>query len=411
MRTAGAPELLARSFSKLMPNRKTRKYYSGRKIEYALSVDELRLMGHRRLPTFVAEFLEGGAEDERTLRWNREIFESIRLVPDTLVDTMSRTTQHCLFGENISAPLVVGPTGHNGLIRHNGDVLLARAATASGIPFVLSTMSNVKLEEIHSHVEIAPWMQLYLFGDVALTENIIRRADESGYEVLVLTTDTNVFGWREWDRRHFRAPGKLKWGSTFELLKHPGWIFDVLIPHGFPRFENVIDFFPPESRDTRSAMTRLPDLFLPNITWDTVCKIREKWKHKLVIKGILNVEDARRAVEVGCDGIVLTNHGGRHLDSCISPIEVLPDVVDSVGKEMSIIIDSGFRRGGDIVKALALGADAVMLGRAVLYGLAAGGEAGAIKALDLIIAEINRVMGQIGCASLADLRPNNITGN
>ena len=248
-------------------------------------------------------------------------------------------------------------------------------------------------------------MQLYQFANEELTRDIVHRAKDAEYEVLVFTTNSNVFGWREWDRRHFRAPGQLTRRSLAEVLLHPGWFFDVMISHGVPRLENVVDFFPPTARDTRSAISLVPKLFVPTITWQTVAKVRRLWPRKLVIKGILSVEDARRAADHGCDGIVLTNHGARHLDFVISPIEVLPEIAAAVGGQLAILIDGGFRRGSDVVKAIALGAHAVMVGRAPLDGLAAGGEAGVRRALGLLNDEIDRVMGQIGCVSLDDLGP------
>lgn len=175
------------------------------------------------------------------------------------------------------------------------------------------------------------------------------------------------------DRRHFRAPGRLAWRSMADIAFHPRWLFDVLLPHGVPRLENVIDFFPPDARDTRSAVTHVPNLFVPTITWESVAELRRRWPRKLVVKGILNADDARRAADAGCDGIILSNHGGRHLDSCLSPMEVLPEIAAELREGLTIIIDSGFRRGSDVVKAMALGAHAVMIGRAALYGMAAGG--------------------------------------
>jgi (S)-mandelate dehydrogenase len=219
----------------------------------------------------------------------------------------------------------------------------------------------------------------------------------------VLTSDSYVYGLREWDRRHFTRPGVLTLRSKLDALRHPRWLFDVLIPHGVPKLENVIEFFPPEARDTRTATTFIPTLFVPDVTWESVDELRKLWPRKLLIKGILSVEDARRAANHGCDGVILSNHGARHLDSVISPMDVLPDVSSAVGDRLTIVIDSGFRRGSDVVKAMALGANAVMVGRAPLWGLAAGGEAGVAHALNLLQEETHRVLGQIGCPSFDKL--------
>ena len=362
-------------------------------------------MAEKRMPSFAFEFIEGGGEDEVSMARNRDYFNTIRFVPQTLVDTSQRHTRVTLFGQETPMPLVIAPTGHNGIYRRDADMMLARAAAAAGIPMGLSTLSNTRLERLPRETGGRFWMQLYIFKDRELTRDIVRRADESGYEALTLTTDSTVYGLREWDRRHFRAPGQLNLRSKLDALTYPRWMFDVMIPHGVPKLENVIDFFPPEARDTRMATTFIPTLFIPDITWDNVAELREMWPRKLLIKGILSAEDARKAANLGCDGVILTNHGGRHADHVVTPMEVLPEVSAAVGDRMTVVIDSGFRRGSDIVKAMALGAHAVMVGRAALYGLGAGGEAGVRRAIHLLSEETDRVLAQIGCPSFDRLGP------
>jgi (S)-mandelate dehydrogenase len=382
-----------------------RRYYTGRNVEKAISIEELRRMAERRLPAFAFEFIEGGAEDEISMQWNRDAFTALRFVPRTLIDTSGRNARITLFGREQPSPFVIAPSGHNNIYSRHGDMKLARAATAAGIPMALSTLSNTRIERLPKETGGRFWMQLYMFKDRELTRDVVRRADESGYEALVLTTDSYVYGLREWDRRHFKAPGQLTLRSKLDALSHPRWFADVMIPHGVPRLENVVDFFPPEARDTRTATTFIPTLFVPDITWSHVEELRKAWKRKFLIKGILNADDARRAANCGCDGIILTNHGGRHLDSVISPMEALPEIVAAVGDRLTIVVDSGFRRGSDVVKAMALGANAVMVGRAPLWGLAAGGEAGVARALHLLKEETERVLGQIGCPSFHELGP------
>ena len=316
-----------------------RRYYTGRDVEKAISIDELRHMAKRRVPGFAYEFIEGGAEDELSLAWNREAFAAYRFVPQTLVDTSERHTRMKLFGVEQPSPLSSPRPGHNNIYRRGADMMLARVATAAGIPMGLSTLSNTRLERLPKETGGRFWMQLYMFKDRALTLDVVRRADEAGYEALVLTTDSYVYGLREWDRRHFKAPGQLKLRSKIDALMHPRWMLDVMIPHGVPKLENVIDFFPPEARDTRMATTFIPTLFVPDITWEHVDQLRKLWPRKLLIKGILSVEDARRAANHGCDGVVLTNHGARHLDSVISPMEVLPEIAAAVGDRLTIVID------------------------------------------------------------------------
>ena len=383
-----------------------RRYYTGRDVARALSIEELRQAALRRLPSFAREYLESGGEDERTLLWNREIFQALRFRPKTLVDTSRRSIATSLFGIPSPSPLIVAPTGHNGIFRRNADLLLARAAAAEGIPFALSTLSNIALEKLPAGAGGRLWMQLYVFSDDRLTEDIIARAEAAGYEALVFTTDVNVFGWREWDRRQFRAPGKLAFRSLADILLHPSWALDVLYPHGVPRLENVVAFFPPDVRDTSKAVTHIPNLYVPKITWKDVERLRRRWRGKLLVKGVLRADDALRALAAGCDGIVLSNHGARHIDLCVTTLEALPEIASAVQGRLTLIIDSGFRRGSDVIKALALGADAVMVGRATLYGLIAGGQAGAQRAIQLLNGEIERVLGQIGCNRLTDLGPD-----
>ncbi|MGH6924187.1 MAG: alpha-hydroxy acid oxidase [Propylenella sp.] len=388
-----------------------RRYYRGSDPARAISIEELRQMALRRLPAFAAEFLEGGGEDEVTLAWNRDALQSLRFEPRMLIDTRARHIRTRLFEREIASPLIIAPTGHNNIFRRDGDMALARAAAAARIPFALSTMSNTRLETLAEEAGGRLWMQLYVFGEKALTEDIIRRAEDSGYEALVFTVDANVYGMREWDRRQFRAPGFLTWRGMADVLLHPRWLFDVVVPRGMPRLVNVSDFFPPEARSSSAAFAHVRKLFAGNITWETVAELRRRWPRKLLIKGILSLEDARRAAEAGCDGIVLSNHGGRHLDSCLSPMEILPEVAAELRDRLTIVVDSGFRRGSDVVKALALGAHAVMIGRATLYGLAAGGEAGVTRAIGILNSEIDRVLGQIGCTALADLGPQFLRAN
>lgn len=387
----------------------TRRYHTD--YRRAVCIDELREIARRRIPGFAFEYVDGGAEDEATLRWNREIFERIRLVPNTLVDTTGRSQGISLFGRESASPLIIAPTGLNGMLHRRADVALARAAAAAGIPFTLSTVSNVRLEEVAEEAGGRLWMQIYIVKDRQIARDLIARAEAAGYEALVFTSDANVFGHREWDKRNYRGPGKLALRNLLDVALHPRWIFDVVVPSGFPRFENIAEYFPPDARSAAAGVTVLPRWFQPNITWQDVAWIRELWPRKLLVKGVLSAADAVRAAEAGADGIVLTNHGGRQLDTCISPLETLSEVARAVGDRLSLIVDSGFRRGTDVVKAIALGADAVMIGRPALYGVAAGGEAGARHALSILAAEIDRVLGQLGCRSLADVGPQMLVGD
>ena len=383
-----------------------RRQFSGRDLTRALNIADLREVARRRIPHFVFEYVEGGAEDENTLRCNRRAFEDLSFIPQTLVDTTARNHKIELFGRPSAAPLVVAPTGMSGMIYPQADIALARAAASVGIPFCLSTVSTTRLEDVAASAGGRLWMQLYVMRDRAVAEDIMRRADAAGFEALVFTTDANVFGSREWDRRSYRAPGKPTLRAMLDTLRHPRWMWDVLIREGMPRFRNFESFLPPGGATAVGGSTIIPKMFAPSITWDDIAWIRRHWQRKLIIKGVLSVADAQRAANLGCDGIVLTNHGGRQLDSCVAPIQVLPEIVEAVGNRMTVIVDSGFRRGTDIVKALALGAHTVMIARATLYGLAAGGERGVRLALDILLAELDRVLGQLGVRSISELGPH-----
>ena len=369
----------------------------------ARTIEELRHLARRRTPNFVFENVDGGAEDEQALRRNRQAFDAHRFVPRTLVNTEGRHCRTTLFGAPLDAPIIIAPTGINGMLRRDGDRMLARAAGRANLPFCLSTVANARARDVAGEVRRL-WMQLYVFKDPAITADVVRHAEAAGCEALLFTTDANVFGAREWDQRSFRAPGRLTARSILDVLAHPRWLAEFAAS-GFPRFVNVAEFFPPDARKASAGVTLIPTMFAPTIDWEDVARLRDRWSRRLLIKGVLAAEDAERALKLGCDGIVLTNHGGRQLDACVAPFEVLPDIARAFGSRLTILIDSGFRRGSDIAKAIALGAHAVLVGRATLYGLAAGGEAGVTRALTILTSELERVLGQLGCRSLADLSP------
>lgn len=382
-----------------------RRPFDGRDLARALTITDLRAVAQRRVPHFVFEYVEGGAEDEASLRCNRSALEALRLVPQTLVDTSGRHLRTEILGRPANAPLVIAPTGLNGMLHEDGDIGLAKAAAQLGIPFTLSTMSTTRLEDVAKQAGGRLWMQLYVMKNRAIAEDIMTRAAAAGYEALVFTTDANVFGSREWDRRSYAAPGKPTLRARLDALRHPGWLRNVLIGKGIPRFRNLEGFLPPGAASAVGGSTIIPKLFEATVTWDDITWIRRFWPRKLLIKGVLSVADAERAAALGCDGIVLTNHGGRQLDYCVAPIDVLPEIAAAVGKRLTIIIDSGFRRGTDVLKAIALGATAVMTGRATLYGLAADGERGVKRALEILTTEMDRTMGQVGANTVADLGP------
>jgi (S)-mandelate dehydrogenase len=388
---------------------KRRPFHSGN-LARALNIAHLREIARRRVPGFAFEYVEGGAEDEATLRGNREALERLRLVPQSLVDTSARHQRISVLGRPANAPLIIAPTGLNGMLHPQGDLALARAAARLGIPFTLSTLSTTRLEDVATRAGGRLWLQLYVLKERAIARDIIQRAGAAGYEALVFTTDANVFGNREWDQRSYRVPGKPTVRTALDMLRYPRWLWRTFVSPGMPHFRNLEAYLPPSATTALGGATVIPPLFEASIQWDDITWIRQLWRGRLLIKGVLSVSDAERAAALGCDGIVLSNHGGRQLDYCVAPIEVLPQITRAVGQRLTILIDGGFRRGTDVVKALALGAKAVMIGRATLYGLAAGGEAGVDRALAMLTTEIDRVLGQLGCNSITELGPQLVHG-
>jgi (S)-mandelate dehydrogenase len=378
-----------------------RRLYSGSDYRRAQTIEELEGMARRRLPHFAFQYIFGGAEDEMTLAWNRKVFETRRFIPNTLVDTTKRSLAVPLLGAQIAMPLIVAPMGFNGLSWPGGDVALAKAAAASGIPFTLSTFSTSLIEDV-AKAGGRLWFQLYILRNRDIVKNLLERAAASGFEALVVTTDANVASGREWDKRSYVSPGKLTLRCWMETALHPGWIAQI-VQNGMPQIANVVNFIPPEQRSTARRSVFIASQVQRDIHWGDIRQLRDMWKGKLLVKGVLKAEDARRALELGADGIVLTNHGGRQLETCISPLEVLPHIAGEVGGKMAVIVDSGFRRGGDVVKGMALGADAVMVGRAALYGVAAAGEPGARHALSILHNEMDRTLGMLGRCSFADI--------
>ncbi|MDF2809017.1 MAG: hypothetical protein K0S56_48 [Microvirga sp.] len=356
-------------------------------------------MAQRRLPSFVFEYLEGGAEDEVTLRRNREAFADIQFVPRTLVKSGAVDTTVSIFDRGAAMPVMIAPMGFCGLFSYQGDLSLARAAVAAGIPFIQSTVSNAALEEVAVIPGLRHWMQLYVFRSHAFMERLVARALAADCEAIVVTTDATVFGNREWDRRNYAKGTDPTFRNKLAMLRHPRWMRDVLA-RGVPAFKNLLEVLPPDQQDLAFSATWSRREVDPDLDWGRIAWLRSLWPRKLVLKGVLSPDDARLARDIGADGIVLTNHGGRQLDGTISPMSVLPDIAKQVGRDMTILIDSGFRRGTDIAKALALGADAVLIGRAALYGLAAGGEAGVTRALDILREEFIRTLGLLGRPSI-----------
>lgn len=371
----------------------------------AHNIEDLRQLARARLPRGLFEFVDRGAEDEVALRGNREAYERIAFRTRVMRDIAQRSTRSSLFGHDVTLPAAIAPTGAVGLMWFDGEVAAARAARAAGIPYTLSTASITPLEEIAERAGGDLWFQLYAWPRLELSEEIVLRARAAGYRVLMLTADAPVPSNREYNKRNaFTVPLKLGPRNIVDVLSHPRWLAAVMgramLRGGVPEFANL----PAEFRtDLRGKGSRN---LMPNntpVTPEVMKRMRALWPGPLLVKGVLSPEDARLAADCGMDGVVVSNHGGRNLDAALAAIEALPAVVDAVRGRMAVLVDGGIRRGSDIAKALALGADGVLLGRAPLWGTAVAGEAGTKHALDLLAAELARVMAQVGASSVREL--------
>ena len=402
---ASAEKTLAWASPAVLGTSPRRRFYAGTNIEHAVTVEDLRAMAHRRLPGFVLEYLEAGGEDEAALARNIAALAEWRFLHRSLVDVSHRDASTVLFGRKTTIPVIVAPTGLNELFWPHSDLRLAEAAAEIGIPFAQSTMSNDGMDRVARVPGLRYWWQLYVFGPPGVRETLIERARNAGCEALIVTVDAQIYGNREWHKRTTAGPKSLSWSSKFDALMHPRWFARGILTHGMPRFENVIEFVPKDRRGFFDSAHWIRSKMDRKLSWDTIARIRERWPRKLVIKGLLNVEDIARAAEIGADAVAISNHGGRQLDWAVAPLDLLPAARQAVGDRIAIFVDGGFRRGTDVIKALALGADAVLAGRAVLYGVAAAGKDGAKRALDILREEILRDLGLLGVRSIAELNP------
>lgn len=369
------------------------------------NIFDLRDRAVRRVPQGLFEFVDRGTEDEVALRNNRAVFERIKLKPRTLVDVSGRSQEITLFGDKYKMPIAIAPTGTAGLLWHEGEIALARAAAAAGIPFTLATGSMTAMEKVAEQAGGRLWFQLYMWPDKSLSHKLVERAKAAGYEALIVTVDSAVSPNREYNLRNgFTIPFTFTRDNVTDVLMHPRWMLGVLARYyfttGMPRYEN----YPSElkAKITARPMGR-SQMKNDSLNWEDLRTLRKMWPGTLMVKGILHPEDAKLAADCGADAVIVSNHGGRNLDSTMAPIEVLPEIVDAVGSRVTVMVDSGFRRGSDIVKALCLGAKAVLIGRATLYGVAAGGEPGANRAITILREEIDRVMALIGVRSVGEL--------
>jgi len=369
-----------------------------------LNIEDLRRVAKRQLPRVVFDYIDGGAEDERTSRANCRAFEEVTFRPRCAVATPACDLRVSVLGQSLSMPLILAPVGSSRLMYPRGEEAAAAAAGEAGIAYTLSTLSGCRLEDVAAASKGTVWYQVYLVGGRDCALSAIERAKAAGYSALVVTIDTAVAGMRERDLRNGakellgdRFGSKLPFVS--QLLTRPGWLARFLADGGLMKFQNVV--IPGQGPMLYADVTAaLGDAV---VTWDDLKWIQQAWGGPIVIKGVHTADDARHAVDVGAKALVVSNHGGRQLDGVAPTLRVLPEVVATVGDQIEVLVDGGIRRGSDIVKALCLGARAVMAGRAYAYGLGAAGGAGVARAIEILRADLIRTLKLLGCPSLAEL--------
>src|SRR5882757_5680868 len=367
------------------------------KLDRCHNIADLRNAARRRLPKGVFEYVDRGTEDELALANNRIVYEKAKLLNRVLVDTSDIQLGTTIFGKPSTMPLAIAPTGVAGMCWYEGEFELAKGAAAAGVPFTMATPANTSMEKIAKEAQGRLWFQLYMWRDKELSDELVLRAARAGFETLIWTVDAGHSFNREYNARNgFNTPYRLNARSALDALMHPEWLATVLGRYiattGMPRHVNYPKQYQAKFTGGGGAKAQHAN----KLSWADADRLRAIWPGKLVIKGIMRVEDAEEAVRRGVDGIVISNHGGRNMDSAPSPLEVLPAIAQAVRGRTTIFVDSGVRRGSDIVKALALGADCVLAGRATLYGVATAGQVGVEKALGILKKEMLQTMAYIG---------------
>jgi isopentenyl diphosphate isomerase/L-lactate dehydrogenase-like FMN-dependent dehydrogenase len=375
-----------------------------------INIEDLRRLAWRRVPRAVFDYLDGGADRELTLRENCSAFDRVYLRPSSAVAFEHVDLGVRILGHQVALPFLLAPVGYSRIMHPEGELAAARAAGDSGTAYILSTISGHKLEDVKAATDGPAWYQLYLLGGHEAAEGAIERARRAGYSALVITVDTAVAGLRERDPRN--GMKELLGSSLFakipfllDFLAHPGWLAAFLADGGVPKLHNIVlpGKGPMELIDVSAALARAA------VTWDDLGWIRKAWPGPIVVKGILTAEDAKRAVDLGAGAVVVSNHGGRQLDSVFPTIRALPEVVAAVGHQTEVMMDGGIRRGSDIVKAICLGARAVLIGRAYAYGMAAAGYAGIERAISILHADLERTLRLLGCQTVSSLNPTYVT--
>ena len=378
-------------------------------IKSAINTEDIALLARKYLPRIAFDFIDGGVDGEDGLVRNRDAFQRYRLVPRYFVDVEQRAQSTMLFGREYASPFGISPMSIAGFFRPGADLMIARAAAASNVPYIMSSASCSSIESAVAEAPVNTWFQVYGTRNPDITADLVRRAKQLDVPVLVLTADTPVIGKRERNIKNgFRRPMKMTPGVILQGLSRPAWTYRYLKGRGIPLMENWAPYAPPGADAGTVADLYGSQTPAPGQTWDVLRAVRKAWSGPLVVKGILHHEDAQICVDLGADGILISNHGGRQLDAAPAPIDVLPRIADAVGDKAVLMVDSGIRRGSDIGKLLCLGAKAAFIGRPVMFGAAAGGEAGVRKVLDIYRQEFGLLMGQMGWTDVGCAGPSSI---
>lgn len=378
------------------------------KLDRCKNIADLRALARRRLPAPMFHYIDGGADDERTLGWNTSAFDRYELLPRYLCDIERIDTSTTLLGHRIDVPFFLSPTGMSRLFHHDKELAAAKAAKAFGTFYALSTLATTSLEEI-AQVTTAPKMfQVYILKDRELTREFAQRCKAAGFEAMCLTVDVPVAGNREREIQHgMHMPPRFRLGSLLSFATHPAWTVNYLLRPDF-KLANVAHRVDALGEGAMGLIDYVNSQFDRSVTWDDAEWLIGEWDGPMVIKGLQTADDARRARDIGARGIMVSNHGGRQLDTAPAPIDCIAEMADAVGDDLDIICDGGVRRGTHMIKALAMGAKACSFGRPYLYGLAAGGQAGVERALSILKQELERDMALLGCRSIAEIGPEHV---
>jgi L-lactate dehydrogenase (cytochrome) len=373
------------------------------------NVEDFRKLAKKKLPSPIFHYIDGGSDDEVTLKRNTESFNSCDLIPNVLSDVSNIDLSTSVFGKKIDFPLFMSPTSMHRLYHHGGECATAKAAEKMGTMFGISTMATTSIEEIGKLTTCPKLFQLYIHKDKGLTDNLIERCHKAEFDGMCLTVDTVVAGNRERDRRTgFTTPPKLTLSSLLSFAFHPSWTFNHFFRKKF-ELANLIHMTEKGSSIERSVIDYINEQFDPSMNWKDAEYCVKKWGKPFALKGIMSVEDAKKAIDIGCSAIMISNHGGRQLDGSRAPFDQLADIVDAVGDKIEVILDGGIRRGTHVLKALALGAKACSFGKGYLFALGAAGQGGVETILQKMKAEINRDMILMGCKSVKDLDRSKVT--